>query len=71
MLRQLAERELLDPGYLVDQKLRDAPPLGLAFTLKLVRGIASHLGGVFAIEPDAFQLALPTPPVVSEQESLR
>jgi signal transduction histidine kinase len=70
MLRQLGERELLDHGYLVDQKLRDGPPLGLAFTLKLVRGIASHLGGVFTIGADAFQLALPATSVVGEQESL-
>jgi len=66
MLRQLADQDLFDHGYLVDQKLRDAPPLGLAFTLKLVRGIANHLGGAFVIGPDSFDLRLPVP-TVSEQ----
>jgi hypothetical protein len=71
-LRDLAAQDLLDHGYLVDQKLRDAPPLGLAFTLKLVRGIANHVGGAFTLAPDAFGLVLPTMPATdSEQEGLR
>ncbi len=71
-LRQISDPDLLDHGYLVDQKLRDAPALGLAFTLKLVRGIARHLGGSFTIAPDAFGLVLPTMPAAdSEQERHR
>jgi hypothetical protein len=63
---------LFDHGYLVDQKLRDAPPLGLAFTLKLVRGIAAHLGGAFEILPERFTLMLPAAAAAdSEQEKLR
>lgn len=58
-LRNLSADTLLDHGDLVDQKLRDAPPLGLAFTLKLVRGIATHLGGLFEIGPESFSLTLP------------
>ncbi|MBN8818836.1 MAG: HAMP domain-containing histidine kinase [Sphingomonas sp.] len=58
-LRNLTADALLDHGDLVDQKLREAPPLGLAFTLKLVRGIATHLGGLFEIGPESFSLTLP------------
>jgi K+-sensing histidine kinase KdpD len=58
-LRGLSADALLDHGYLVDQKLRETPPLGLAFTLKLVRGIATHLGGLFEITPESFSLLLP------------
>jgi len=71
-LRHIADRDLLDHGYLVDHKLRDGPPLGLAFTLKLVRGIAAHLGGAFDIAPEAFGVLLPTVSATGgEQENLR
>jgi signal transduction histidine kinase len=71
-LRHITEDALLDHGYLVDQKLLDAPPLGLAFTLKLVRGIAIHLGGRFDIAPDSFGLTLPVAvPAEGERENLR
>ncbi|MBT2185565.1 sensor histidine kinase [Sphingobium nicotianae] len=71
-LRGISDQELLDNGYLVDQKLNDAPALGLAFTLKLVRGIAQHLGGSFEIAPDAFGLFLPVMPAAEgEQEHHR
>jgi signal transduction histidine kinase len=71
-LRDIADRDLLDHGYLVDQKLRDAPPLGLAFTLKLVRGIASHLGGAFDIAPEVFGVILPAAAAFDgDQENLR
>lgn len=71
-LQNIADRDLLDHGYLVDQKLRDAPPLGLAFTLKLVRGIAAHLGGAFDIAPEVFGILLPSASMTdSEQENLR
>ncbi len=71
-LREVSDQELLDHGYLVDQKLSDAPALGLAFTLKLVRGIANHLGGSFEIAPDTFGLVLPVMPAAEgEQEHHR
>ena len=71
-LHAVADQDLLDHGYLVDQKLKDAPPLGLAFTLKLVRGIAQHLGGRFEISPEAFILSLPAATAMDgSQENLR
>lgn len=71
-LRHVSDDALLDHGYLVDQKLRDAPPLGIAFTFKLVRGIAMHLGGRFEITPDSFTVILPSEATAgSEQERLR
>lgn len=59
-LQGVGEQELMDHGYLIDQKLREAPLLGLAFTLKLVSGIAKHLGGGFTITATSFILRLPT-----------
>ena len=59
-LRGVGEQELMDHGYLIDQKLREPPLLGLAFTLKLVSGIATHLGGGLAINGASFKLSLPT-----------
>jgi signal transduction histidine kinase len=71
-LQGLGETDLMDHGYLVDQKLFDAPILGLAFTLRLVRGIARHLGGGLAITEDALMVSLPAMPVMSgEQERQR
>ncbi|HWJ69156.1 MAG TPA: histidine kinase dimerization/phospho-acceptor domain-containing protein [Sphingobium sp.] len=55
----LSEQALLDQGDELDRTLNPAPPLGLAFTLKLVRGIAAHLGGRFLMTPHSFALTLP------------
>jgi len=70
-LRAIADKDLMDHGYLVDQKLNgEAPTLGLAFTLKLIRGIVQHLGGTFAMTPQSFKLILPAMPATgSGQES--
>lgn len=59
-LQGVGEQDLMDHGYVIDQKLREPPLLGLAFTLKLVSGIAKHLGGRFEITPTRFALSLPT-----------
>ncbi|MCW2412170.1 MULTISPECIES: sensor histidine kinase [unclassified Sphingobium] len=62
-LRGIEARAFLEQGYVVEQRLYgDTPPLGLAFTLKLVRGIVRHLGGEFAITAQAFGIVLPTAP---------
>lgn len=52
----------------IDGQLRDAPQLGLAFTLKLIRGIASHLGGHFEITPHSFRLILPIHAAAREEQ---
>jgi len=71
-LNGLAEPQLLDHGTSFDQRLGAVPPLGLAFTLRLVRGIATHLGGRFDIAADLFTIALPVRQVADTgQESLR
>jgi hypothetical protein len=58
-LRELSEQTLLDHASPIDQMLADAPPLGLAFALRLVRGIAGRIGGQLLLSPDAFELMLP------------
>lgn len=58
-LRELSEAMLLDHASPIDQYLADAPPLGLAFVLRLVRGIASRMGGQLLISSDALELVMP------------
>ncbi|MBO9670763.1 MAG: sensor histidine kinase [Sphingobium sp.] len=54
-----SEATLLDHASPIDQMLPDAPPLGLAFALRLVRGIAGRMGGQLLLSADAFELMLP------------
>jgi len=58
-LREQSEATLLDHSSPIDQMLSDAPPLGLAFALRLVRGIAGRMGGQLLVSADAFELMLP------------
>lgn len=58
-LRDCSESALLDHSSPIDQMLPDAPPLGLAFALRLVRGIAGRMGGQLLLSADAFELMLP------------
>jgi hypothetical protein len=58
-LAGMSEDMLLDHGPSVDEALSIVPPLGLAFTLRLVRGIATRTGGQFLISPETFELILP------------
>jgi signal transduction histidine kinase len=60
-LCNLPEDVLLDHGDQLDRTLSPAPPLGLAFTLKLVRGIAAHLGGYLEMTPHSSPLNLRVP----------
>ncbi|GEM_PF-643758 len=59
-LREHSEAVLLDHSSPIDQMLSDVPPLGLAFALRLVRGIASRMGGQLLVSADSFELMLPT-----------
>nr|WP_302477343.1 HAMP domain-containing sensor histidine kinase [Sphingomonas sp. ID1715] len=43
-----------------DETLAAASPLGLGFTLRLVRSVAESCGGQLAFTPDCFRLRLPT-----------
>ncbi|BAK66345.1 putative two-component system sensor histidine kinase [Sphingobium sp. SYK-6] len=71
-LQSLSERDLLDHGGAGEQKFHDVPPLGLAFTLRLVRGIAAHLGGGFSITSEHFCILMPVAASLeSGQESQR
>jgi signal transduction histidine kinase len=58
-LREHSEAALLDHSSSIDQMLSEAPPLGLAFALRLVRGIAGRMGGQLLVSADAFELMLP------------
>lgn len=68
-LSNLAEEALLDHGDELDRALSPAPPLGLAFTLRLVRGIAAHLGGSLRILPQSFVLTLPMAAATPDKQS--
>ncbi len=58
-LREHSETMLLDHASPIDHMFADAPPLGLAFALRLVRGIAGRMGGQLLLSEDAFELILP------------
>ena len=58
-LRDLSDQQLFDHGATLDLRLGAIPPLGLAFTLRLVRGIAAHLGGRFDVSADLCTILLP------------
>ncbi len=59
-LRDHSEAMLLDHASPIDSMLNDdAPPLGLAFALRLVRGVAGRMGGQLLLSEDAFELILP------------
>ncbi|MBO9579468.1 MAG: sensor histidine kinase [Sphingobium sp.] len=58
-LQEHSEATLLDHASPIDQMLPDAPPLGLAFALRLVRGIAGRMGGQLLLSAEAFELMLP------------
>ena len=49
------------------ERLDDLLPLGVGFTLRLVRGLAAALGGSLAITPDRLTLRLPAA-VTAEME---
>jgi signal transduction histidine kinase len=58
-LAGVSEAQLLDPGYAPDMPYPDAPLLGLGFTLRLIEGLASDVGGRLMIGDAAFVLTLP------------
>lgn len=52
----------------IESQFHDAPQLGLAFTFKLVHGIAGHLGGHFEVTPHSFRLILPVQAAAREEQ---
>ncbi|WP_240500078.1 sensor histidine kinase [Sphingomonas montana] len=60
------ERTLLDPGYAPDGDWPDAPLLGLGFSLRLIRNLATAAGGSLSIEDTRFLVRLPFAAVGSE-----
>lgn len=68
----MTDAQLFDHGATQDQRWGAVPPLGLAFTLRLVRGIAAHVGGRFELTPDLFSIVLPAAGTIdSGQEGRR
>ena len=68
----MTEAQLFDHGAMQDQRWGAVPPLGLAFTLRLVRGIAAHVGGRFELTSDLFSIVLPAARTIdSGQEGRR
>lgn len=58
-LRGMEEQAILDPGYGNDGDWPDAPLLGLGFSMRLVRSLATSLGGALRIENERILLELP------------
>ncbi|UZW56446.1 HAMP domain-containing histidine kinase [Sphingobium sp. JS3065] len=58
-LAGMEEDRLLDPGYMPDGNWADGPLLGLGFSLRLIRSLATGCGGALEIEPGRFLLAVP------------
>ncbi len=54
------EHRLLDAAQGDDDGAPAASPLGLSFTLRLVRSVAESCGGKLAFTPECFRLRLPT-----------
>ncbi|WP_103000157.1 HAMP domain-containing sensor histidine kinase [Sphingobium sp. SA916] len=58
-LAGMEEDRLLDPGYMPDGNWADGPLLGLGFSLRLIRSLATGCGGALDVEPGRFLLAVP------------
>lgn len=58
-LAGMEEAQLLDPGYLPDGEWVDGPLLGLGFSLRLIRSLATGSGGSLEIDANRFLLAMP------------
>jgi hypothetical protein len=58
-LNGLEEGQLLDPGYSADGNWVDGPLLGLGFSLRLIRSLASACGGSLEIEARRMILNIP------------
>lgn len=56
----LDEHLLLDPDAEVELRPEARPPLGLAFTLRLVRSIVAHAGGQLVVGQRRISVSLPT-----------
>ena len=60
------EGDLLDPSYDQDGQWPDGPLLGLGFSLRLIRSLASACGGGLDIAADRFLLSVPATTAVTE-----
>ena len=60
------ESDLLDPSYDQDGQWPDGPLLGLGFSLRLIRSLASACGGGLDIAADHFLLTIPATTVVTD-----
>ena len=58
-LAGMDDERLLDPGYTAEGDWADGPLLGLGFSLRLIRSLASECGGSLQIEPGRFLLSMP------------
>lgn len=54
------EQALLDPGFNLQGEWPNSPVLGLGFTLRLVRNLASAINGQLEIKSDYFVILLPS-----------
>jgi hypothetical protein len=58
-LAGIEEAQLLDPGYDEDGDWPDAPLLGLGFSMRLIRSLATSVGGALDVTAKRFILSMP------------
>ncbi len=58
-LKGMEEKELLDPGYTAEGDWADGPLLGLGFSLRLIRSLATGCGATLEIEEERLLLSVP------------
>jgi hypothetical protein len=58
-LAGIEEAQLLDPGYDEDGDWPDAPLLGLGFSMRLIRSLATSVGGALDVTATRFILSMP------------
>ncbi|MGC4251420.1 MAG: histidine kinase dimerization/phospho-acceptor domain-containing protein [Sphingobium sp.] len=66
-LQGMEEKELLDPGYTAEGDWADGPLLGLGFSLRLIRSLASGCGASLEIGADRLVLSVPALAHTEEQ----
>ncbi len=69
-LAGLEEAQLLDPAYVGEGDWADGPLLGLGFSLRLIRGLATTCGGALFVEAGRILLTIPAVGVAEDNADI-
>ena len=69
-LAGLEEAQLLDPAYVGEADWADGPLLGLGFSLRLIRGLATSCGGALFVEAGRMLLTIPAVGVAEDNADI-